>query len=104
MTRLEDVQISRESKDIPPALEDMLMGVFGVTHEDLVEPYKPEKPRESNGPSMMNLMVLALLIFVVISGSTTFMVNNMVPNPYLLNAGHAVLIAFLYWVFSKVHN
>ena len=53
---------------------------------------------------LINLLVLVILITVVTSGSTMFVANNLVENPYLLNGIHALVIVLLYWIFGKLHG
>lgn len=109
MTKLVDIQLSDDADTVPLPLKEKLMDIFGVTKEDFemvqgaeVGESQPQTNHECL--SMMNIFVLVLLIFVVTSGSTTFMVNNLVANPYLLNAGQAMVIALLYWIFNKIHG
>ena len=107
MTKLVDIQLSDDAETVPLPLKEKLMDIFGVTKEDfeMVQGAEVDESQTNHVClSMMNILVLVLLIFVVTSGSTTFMVNNLVANPYLLNAGQAMVIALLYWIFNKIHG
>lgn len=102
MLKLANIKVDKHAASLNPATLDALTELFGTSDE----PPKSEEntPPVYTGPSLLNLLVLALLIIVVTSGSTMFLVNNLVDNPYLLNAIHALVIVFLYWVFGKLHN
>jgi len=102
MLKLANIKVNENAASLNPATLDALSEVFGISSES---PESEENtPPVYTGPSLLNLLVLTILIIVVTSGSTMFLVNNLVDNPYLLNGIHALVIVFLYWIFGKLHN
>lgn len=106
MTKLSDIVINSTVGSFNPILLSSFKGVLGVSDEDLVVPEDTgtSGPVVHGGPSLINLLVLVILITVVTSGSTMFVANNLVENPYLLNGIHALVIVLLYWIFGKLHG
>jgi hypothetical protein len=106
MTKLSDIEVDSTVGSFNQTILSSLKGVLGVSDEDLVVPEDTgtSGPVAPGGPSLINLLVLVILITVVTSGSTMFVANNLVENPYLLNGIHALVIVLLYWIFCKLHG
>jgi len=108
MTKLADIEVDTSAAAFNPTVIAQLKSLLSVSGDDMITSSREEsetpKTVAYTGPSIVNLLSLVLIITVVTSGSTMFLVNNLVDNPYLLNGIHAVLIVLLYWIFGKLHT